>query len=214
MAQSILDIFNIDPNWLNHNWNDYSFDPSYAQYLIARYKDLIWLVLTMVSTLAVVYGIFLPQLNSLKQRKHEATLSLIDRWTSQNLPQAVSEYATQVRSEPVPLVYSEPKSKLYSFFHTVALLIREKKVDEDLIKKSQIGIGFVAFYNNLLIEQPDLPQKHTYYGRDFFSLYQRWKGLLKKHPQGLDLFFPTTVSSYTPSLDPTLLQQQQRIELP
>jgi hypothetical protein len=97
-------------------------------------------------------------------------------------------------------------------------LIREKKVDEDFIKKSQIGIGFVAFYNNLLIEQPDLPQKHTYYGRDFYGLYQRWKGLLKKHPQGLDLFFPMAVSSYasasTDFVNPVLLQQEQRVEVP
>ena len=214
MAQSLFDILNIDPNWLNQNWNDYFFDPSYAQYLISSYKDLIWLVLTMVSTLAVVYGIFLPQLNSLRQRKHEATLSLIDRWTSQNLPQAVCEYGTQVRTQPVPLVYSEPKSKLYSFFHTVALLIREKKVDEHLIKKSQIGIGFVAFYNNLLIEQPDLPQKHTYYGRDFFSLYQRWKGLIKKHPQGLDLFFPTGSPPYNTVIEQPVLQQPYQVKIP
>lgn len=158
----------------------YSFDPEFAQEVISQYKDLIWLVLTIISTSLVLFGIYVPQRNSSKQRTAEATLSLIDRWNSQQLPAALLEYQHQVSSMSTPLINSEPKAQLYSYFHTVSLLIRERKVDEALIRKSQISAGFLCFYATLLAEQPDIFKKHTYYGREFQVLHRRWKGIAKR----------------------------------
>lgn len=161
--------------------NDYTLDLAYAQTWISRYKDLIWLVLTLFSSLIVVYGILLPQRNNAKQRKQEATLSLIDRWTAHEIPYALLAYQNQVGKAGAKPVQSESKTKLYSFFHTVALLIREKKVDEALLQKSQIAMGFLCFYATLLIEQPDLLNNPTYYGREFQALHRRWKHMVKRY---------------------------------
>jgi hypothetical protein len=186
-------------------WGQYILDLDYADWLVGQYKELIWLVLTLVSTSAILYGLYLPTRNASRQRRHEATLSLIDRWTSQSLPFALSEYQREVSEQPIPLINSEAKSRLYSYFHTVALLIREQKVEESLIRKSQISAGFVCFYNTLLIEQPDLTHKHTYYGREFQKLFRKWRRRAT-HPHYQDPVFrfewPTPPSAGAPSANP------------
>jgi hypothetical protein len=158
---------------------EYEFDPEYAQQLISQYKDLLWLVVSLLSTFVVIYGILVPQRNNNHHKKLEATLSIMERWTGQGLAHALLEYQQQVIQDHACNISSESKSRLCSFYHTIALLIRENKVDEALIRKSQIGISFLCFYAALAIEQPSMLEKQTFYGRDFLGLYRRWRGLAK-----------------------------------
>ncbi|MBY0404986.1 MAG: hypothetical protein K2X66_13890, partial [Cyanobacteria bacterium] len=160
--------------------NGYHLDLNYAQTIASDYKDLIWLILTMVSTGGILLGLYLPQRNMAKHKVQEATLSLIHRWNSQNLPHALNTYQQEVAQGNTPLINSDAKTALYSFFHTVEFLIKEKKVDESLVRKSQIGLGFISFYSTVVLEHPDMFKSHTYYGKTFQTLYRRWKGLAKK----------------------------------
>jgi hypothetical protein len=210
VAQYVLDLSVLNLPALN----GYVLDLDYGEQVIREYKDLIWLVLTLMSTLIVIYGILLPQRNNARQRKQEATLSLIDRWTAQHIPQTLVAYQTEVFRQALPRsVTSEHKTHLFSFFHTVALLIREQKVEEALLRKSQICLGFLCFYGTLLNEQPDFLQRPTYYGKAFHDLYRQWRGVAKRY-KGMQLEFSSMAEGATPTLDAKQLMPSAGADVP
>ena len=193
------------------DYTDYDIDLEYAEQLIRQYKDSLWLILSLVSTLVVIYGIILPQQNNAQQKKLEATLSLIDRWTAQGLAHDLLKYQQQVALEKATQIHAESKTRLCSFFHTVALLIKEKKIEEALIRKSQIGVGFICFYATLTIEQPDLLEKHSFYGPSFRSLHRRWRGLIKTSKGPTDTHLPKEFAHLFPgiSLEASTLEAEK-----